>query len=78
MILILIADKKGDNIVAKSEHGKRNEEAARQVLRAEGKYNEFAFGQAWYGREEDVRKKAIELFGEYEYDDGAKSVKVNF
>jgi len=49
------------------EKHRRQEEAARKILRAEGNYDEFPSGQGFHDRERSVRQKCIELFGEYQY-----------
>ena len=53
--------------MAQDKEHKRQEEIARKVLKAENDYSEFATGQDFWDRERDVRRKCIDLFGEYQY-----------
>lgn len=51
------------------------ENEARDLLRKEGRYNEFAVGDEWYERERTVVDKLIEENGSYTYLSGITQIK---
>ncbi|MFH0969205.1 MAG: hypothetical protein V1804_01730 [Patescibacteria group bacterium] len=53
------------------DEARKQDEIVRKVLRAEGKYNRST---EFWKREENVQRKAIELFGAYDYGNGIKRV----